>query len=105
MTDQQDIDALVIDDNPAENRYEARIGDQVAELTYFKRGTEIVLVHTGVPRELEGRGIAGRLARFALEDARAKGLRVLPRCPYVVSYLERHPEYLDIVDSPRMPGP
>lgn len=105
MTDRPEIDAPVVRDNTAEHRYEARIGDQIAELVYSRHGNEIVLVHTGVPRELEGRGIAGRLAQFALEDARAKRLRVVARCPYVVTYLERHPEYADIVDSPREPGP
>ena len=105
MTDQPAIDALTVRDNPAEGRYEAAVAGRLAVLAYLKRGNQTVLVHTQVPPELEGHGIAGRLARFALDDARAKGLRVVARCPYVVSYLERHPEYRDIVDSPRLPGP
>jgi len=50
-----------------------------------------------VPRELEGRGLAGKMAKVALEDARARRLLVIPRCPFVAGYMRRHPEYLDLV--------
>lgn len=59
----------------------------------------MVYVHTGVPPELEGRGIAGQLAKFALDDARARGLRVVARCPYVAAYIERNPEYAELLAS------
>lgn len=54
-------------------------------------------IHTEVPEALEGRGIAGRIVRFALDDVRARGLKAVPRCPYVAGYISRHPEYQDLV--------
>lgn len=87
-----------IRDNAAESRYEMWIGDQVAVLEYAPgAGNQIVFVHTEVPSMLEGRGIAGKLVRCALDDARARGLEVIPDCPYVVSYLKRHPDDLDVI--------
>jgi hypothetical protein len=59
----------------------------------------MTILHTGVPLELEGHGIGSRLARAALEYARAHGLRVVPVCPFVRAYLKQHPEYLDVVDA------
>lgn len=79
-------------------RYEARLVDQLAGfLDYVVKRDRIALVHTEVPPAYAGQGIAGQLARFALDDARRRGLVVIPSCPYVKAFLERHPEYLDIV--------
>lgn len=94
---QPDFDNLSITDNQAEHRYEAHIGDAVAVLEYTRDGSQIALIHTGVPKALEGRGIAGKLAKFALDDARRQGLDVIPVCPFVVSYLRRHPDEMDVV--------
>jgi predicted GNAT family acetyltransferase len=93
------IAKAVIEDNRAASRFELRVGDELAYLRYRLDGQEIVLAHTEVPRELEGHGIAGRLAKHALEYARAKGLMVTSTCSYVDGYLERHPEYEDVVRS------
>ena len=57
----------------------------------------ITLVHTEVRDEFEGQGHAATLARGALDDARSRGLRVVPSCPYIASYVEKHPEYADLV--------
>jgi predicted GNAT family acetyltransferase len=62
-------------------------------LVYRLRGDRIVLVHTEVFPEFEGAGVGSGLARHALEDARSRGLGVVPRCPFVLAYLRRHPEY------------
>ncbi|MEX0783483.1 MAG: GNAT family N-acetyltransferase [Dehalococcoidia bacterium] len=94
-----DTDELTVHDNEDEGQYEIEYDGRLALLAYFRTGDRVVLVHTEVPEALEGHGIAGRLAQHALEDARAKGLRVVPRCPYVQSYLEKHPEYADLVDA------
>jgi predicted GNAT family acetyltransferase len=88
---------LAVRDNPARKRYEVAYGGQTAELVYRIDDGRIVLIHTGVPAALEGHGIAGRLAKFALDDARTRGLRVAPQCPYVRAYLAKHPEYGDLV--------
>lgn len=61
------------------------------------RGNRIALTHTGVPKEMEGKGIASALARTALDYARANGLKVLPLCAFVQTYLKRHPEFMDLV--------
>jgi predicted GNAT family acetyltransferase len=95
---------LLIADAPDAHRYEARLDGELAGfLEYVVKRGRIALVHTEVAAAHEGQGIAGRLARFALDDARRRGLPVIPSCPYVKRFLERHPEYRDVVggDSPR----
>ena len=84
-------------DNPDRRRYETEIDGKIAMIVYRLHGDTITFTHTEVPEEFEGRGIAARMARFALDDARARGLRVVPLCPYVAAYIRRHPEYQDLV--------
>jgi hypothetical protein len=55
------------------------------------------MMHTEVPKQLEGRGVGSQLVRGALDIIRKRGLRVVPRCPFVKSYIERHPDYTDLV--------
>ena len=87
-------------DNAAENEYEVHAEGEVAILTYQRQGKRITFYHTEVPPALEGRGIAGVMARAALEAARADGLEVVPLCPYVAAYIQRHQEYLPLVSPP-----
>jgi uncharacterized protein len=68
-----------------------------AELEYKQRGDVLCLTHTGVPAAIGGRGVAGALVRSALEYARAKGLKVKPSCAYAASYIQRHPQYQDLL--------
>lgn len=86
-----------VEHNKAHHRYEIIIDDQRSMIQYQMRGDTIIFVHTEVPPALEGRGIAGRMARFALDDARTHGLKVVPRCPYIANYIKKHPEYQDLV--------
>jgi len=90
-------DDVDVSNNEAEQRYEARVDGRLAVLAYQQEGGRIVYTHTEVPEELEGQGIAGKLTRVALDDARAQRLAVVPRCPYVAGYIQRHPEYQDLV--------
>lgn len=90
-------DDVDVSNNEAEQRYEARVDGRLAILAYQQEGGRIVYTHTEVPEELEGQGIAGKLTRVALDDARAQRLAVVPRCPYVAGYIQRHPEYQDLV--------
>ena len=92
-----DLAAVEVRNNEAAHRYEAVVEGQTAVITYQQTGNRIMFVHTGVPEPLEGHGIAARMARVALDDARARNLVVIPRCPYVASYIRRHQEYLDLV--------
>lgn len=88
---------LEIHDNPEASRYEARVGGQLAVAEYMLTGPNITFTHTEVPVELEGQGIASALARFALDDARARGLAVIPLCPFITAYIQRHREYQPLV--------
>jgi len=90
-------DDVTVSNNEAEQRYEARVDGQLAVLAYQQDGDRIVYTHTKVPEELEGHGIAGKLTRVALDDARTQRRAVVPRCPYVADYIQRHPEYQDLV--------
>lgn len=91
------IDDLKVEHNIEAQRFEIHYADEMARLEYYLRGPRIVYTHTVVPRVLEGHGIAGRLATEALEYARAERLSVVPLCPYVADYIEKHPEYADLV--------
>ena len=84
-------------DNPDESRYEIREGSEVAFLEYSRQPYGTTLVHTEVPAAFQGRGHAAALVKFALESARARGERIIPVCPYVRTYLRRHPEYASLV--------
>jgi predicted GNAT family acetyltransferase len=90
-------DPKVVERNEEKRRYEVRVGNDMAVLTYARAGDHIVFLHTLVPEPLEGRGIAGLLAHTALEDARAAHQQVVAQCPYVAAYIRRHPEYLEIL--------
>jgi predicted GNAT family acetyltransferase len=86
-------------DNPDKHRYEARdAGGSVWGFAAYRRTSDaIVFTHTEVDDAQEGKGIASRLIRGALDDARQAGLPVVPLCPFVKAYIERHHEYADLV--------
>jgi len=86
-------------DNEKDSRYEAEVQGGRAFIDYRLNEGRIVLVHTEVPKAAEGHGIGDALVRFALDDARARGLEVVPRCPFIAQWIERHPEYADLVRS------
>jgi predicted GNAT family acetyltransferase len=89
---------MEIVDNERKSRFEAAVDGQVAELIYRRRGNRLVLVHTGVPESLEGRGIGAALVTAAIGDARARRLTVVVQCPFARSWLRRHPDAADGVD-------
>jgi predicted GNAT family acetyltransferase len=89
-------DMHVIDDKQA-GRFEIRAPEGTPLLQYVKRGRAVHLVHTEVPETMEGRGYGAALAKAALDAARAEGLQVVPTCPFVRTYIRRHPEYADLV--------
>lgn len=83
--------------NTAAKRFEINLDGKIAFSKYLLAGEKIIIEHTEVPVELEGRGIAGRIARTALDYARAQKLRVMPLCPFTAGFIHRHPEYQDLV--------
>ncbi len=91
-------EGLIVADNPQRSRYEATIGTVIAAFSDYRlvRG-RIVFIHTEVAPGFEGRGIGSPLARGLLDDTRARGLKVTPRCEFIAAYIERHPEYADLV--------
>ena len=89
---------LQVLDHPAELRYELRVDGELAGLiAYRKEPGVVVLVHTEVFPSVEGRGLGSTLVAGALDDIRARGLRVVPLCPFAAAYVRRHPEYADLV--------
>ena len=91
-------DIAVINNEP-EQRYEALIDGDLALAAYQLQGGTIIFTHTEVPERMEGRGVGSALAKAALDDARNRKLTIVPLCPFISSYIQRHPEYLDSVDD------
>ena len=93
--------ALEITLNEPEHRYEARVDGELAGFAVFRmRGDRIVFTHTEVDDRFEGQGVGSKLARYALDDVRDRGsLRVVPQCPFIRSWIEKHPEYADLVSG------
>ena len=81
-----------ITDNQAASRFELIMDGHLAELAYRRNGNRLVLIHTGVPAELEGHGLGGALVRAAAGRAERDGLTVVPLCPFAHGWLQRHPD-------------
>ncbi len=90
---------MEVRDNPAASRFEMAIGDAVAFVEYSRAGDRIALTHTEVPEALSGQGVGSKLVRGTLDAVRAEGSKVVPRCEFVAAYIERHPEYRDLLDD------
>ena len=83
---------IAVQDETNASRFAAHLDGATAELVYRLVGDRLVLVHTGVPTELEGHGLGGTLVLAAIDRAEAEGLTVVPRCPFARAWLERHPD-------------
>ena len=86
-----------IRDNKDLNRYELSVSNDVAVVTYNLSEPNLMITETLVPVALEGQGIASRLTKYVLEDAKNRGLLILPVCPFFSSYLQKHPEHAEAV--------
>jgi len=89
-------DLPLVDNQPAHN-FEMIVEGQRAFIDYVKRDDVYLLVHTEVPKELEGRGIAAALVEKTFKYLEAKGAKIKPYCQYVQAYLKRHPEWHRLV--------
>lgn len=87
-------------DEHGEGRYELLVdGRPAGEIEFRTTEGRRVFTHTGIRDEFEGQGLAAHLARHVLDDVRAQGLQIVPLCPYVASYLAKHPDDADLVDT------
>jgi predicted GNAT family acetyltransferase len=95
-----DVTEYSVVDNPAGERFEIFAGDELVGFTLYKRRRGLIaFVHTEIEPEFEGHGVASKLISTALDTARSEGLVVLPFCPFVRGYIEKHHEYLDLVPA------
>jgi hypothetical protein len=92
---------VVVRDNPEAGRYEGWLGDTRAGFAEYRlTGGRIVFTHTEVDDAFAGQGVASAIAEAALDDVRdRRQLRVVPRCPFIRGWIERHPTYADLVDG------
>jgi uncharacterized protein len=83
---------------PDQSRYEAVVDGRVVGVAeYAERGDVLVFHHTETVASLRGNGIGAQLVRAALDDVRARGLRIIPTCWYVAEFVEQHPDYGDLL--------
>ena len=88
----------MIIDNPDQHRYEIRVSDDLAGFVQYRRRPGLIaFIHTEIDQRFEGQGLGSELIRGALDAARSEGIAVLPFCPFVNSFIERHPEYASLV--------
>ncbi|MEV4756700.1 GNAT family N-acetyltransferase [Micromonospora sp. NPDC049559] len=89
---------MLVEDNPAQRRFEILVDDSLAGFaTYQLRPGVVVFIHTEVDSAFEGKGVGSALAKGALDQVRERGERVIARCPFIAAYIERHPEYSDLL--------
>ena len=83
--------------NRDEQEFPLEVDGHLAVAAYQREAGVIAFTHTLVPPEIEGRGVGSKLIRGALDSARDQGLRVVPQCPFVKAFIDRHPEYRDLM--------
>ena len=83
-------------DNTERRRFELDADGHIAFSEYRRDGGVLTIMHTEVPPALNGKGIGSALVRGLLDIARAQGLKVAPKCPFVAGYFDKHPEYADL---------
>ena len=90
--------SFTVADNPAESRYELHDGDTLVGIAAYRlTGDRVVFTHTEVADAYEGQGAGSQLAREALDDSRARNRWVVARCPFIAAWIERHPDYADLL--------
>lgn len=94
--------AITREDMPSGGRYVARVeGKPDAEMTFSRAGEKILIIdHTGVPDDLSGLGVGKALVEHMVMDARARGLKVIPLCPFTKAMLQRRKDWQDILKDP-----
>jgi predicted GNAT family acetyltransferase len=89
---------VTVNDHRVESRYEARLGTELVGIAEYELDDSVIVFpHTEVEPAHRGQGIARSLARFALDDARQRGLSVVPHCSFIRHFIATHPDYSDLV--------
>lgn len=89
-----------VTNNVAASRYEIHVDGQLAGFADYSVGPGVIAIpHTEVDSAFEGRGLGSSLASGALDDIRRQGMLVAPHCPFIATYIKRHPEYADLVEG------
>lgn len=88
---------MQVSHNEKRSRFETSVDGKLAVADYEMEDGTMIFTHTEVPSELSGQGIAQKIVQSGLDYARANSLRVIAQCPYVAAYIERHPEYRDLL--------
>jgi uncharacterized protein len=83
--------------NKERSRFEIALDGEYAFVDYRWRKKELAIMHTEVPKNYEGKGIAATMVKHVLEYAKREGLKILVYCPYTAMYIQRHPEYKELV--------
>lgn len=99
MSDDKPNISITIEDGPRHGRYVGRVEgiDAEAEIIFTHRGPNLISAdHTGAPDALRGTGVAAALVDYLVEDARTRGFKIIPICPYVRARYEKHPEWQDV---------
>jgi predicted GNAT family acetyltransferase len=86
-----------IRDNTFQSRFELPVGDSIAFVEYRREGDHITLTHTEVPEALSGQGVGSKLVRGVLDALAADGRRIVARCDFAAGYVERHPQYRNLL--------
>jgi predicted GNAT family acetyltransferase len=97
--DNDNTPAETVTNNASLGRYELRADGAVLGFAAYRLRHDgaVVFTHTEIDEAHEGRGLGGRLARGALEDVQTAGRAVVPRCPFIKGYIDRHPEFQDLI--------
>ena len=91
---------ITVRDHPEASRYEAYVDGALAGFAVYRLAPgRVVFVHTEIHDDYAGHGVGSALAEAALDDVRTHGQQVIPLCPFIASYIRRHPDYLDLVDE------
>ncbi|MBZ0201794.1 MAG: N-acetyltransferase [Ignavibacteria bacterium] len=90
---------MELTDNTEKKQFEFVVDGHTARIEYILSSKKIILTHTEVPKELEGKGIGGKIVKLALENIESRGLKLIPLCSFVAAYVKRHPEWSRVLDE------
>ena len=88
---------VIVSENKEKKRFEVTLDGKAAVIEYIRAEDKMYLTHTEVPNEFEGKGIASKMVKQVLQKIKDEGLKLVPLCPFIASYIKRHPEWKEIL--------